>query len=81
MQFQKDITPYISIKSIFRNNAGNGLFFIYPKAYRLFDVDDLIINTTGGILGYLVTPLFQKLLPTRDVRIKFLQKKEEMYRC
>lgn len=31
-----------------------GLYFIYPKPYRLFDVDDLILNTTGGVLGYLL---------------------------
>ena len=32
-----------------------GIFFIYPKAYRLFDVDDLLINTLGGILGFICT--------------------------
>ena len=44
----------------------SGLFGIYPRPYRLFDVDDLIVNTTGGFLGYLVTPLFSKILPTRE---------------
>ena len=43
-----------------------GLYFIYPHAYRLFDVDDLIVNTLGGIFGYLITPIFTKLLPTRE---------------
>ncbi len=42
------------------------LFGIYPRPYRLFDVDDLIVNTTGGLLGYLITPLFSKFLPSRD---------------
>jgi glycopeptide antibiotics resistance protein len=42
------------------------LFGIYPRPYRLFDVDDLIVNTTGGFLGYLVTPLFSRFLPSRD---------------
>lgn len=28
-----------------------GLFFIYPGSYRLFDVDDLFMNTLGGFLG------------------------------
>lgn len=42
-----------------------GLYFIYPKPYRLFDVDDLIINTFGGYLGYLMGGLF-KFLPSRD---------------
>ena len=42
------------------------LFGIYPRPYRLFDVDDLIVNTTGGMLGYLITPLFSKILPSRE---------------
>lgn len=44
----------------------SGLFGIYPRPYRLFDVDDLIVNTTGGLLGFFITPLFSKILPSRD---------------
>jgi glycopeptide antibiotics resistance protein len=40
-----------------------GLFFIYPRAYRIFDIDDLIINTLGAFLGYAVAPLISGLLP------------------
>ena len=40
-----------------------GLFFIYPRAYRIFDIDDLIINTLGAFLGYVVAPLISALLP------------------
>ena len=43
-----------------------GLYFIYPHPYRLFDVDDLMINTLGGITGYFVMGLFIKFLPSRD---------------
>lgn len=43
-----------------------GLYFIYPNAYRLFDVDDIITNTLGGILGYLIVPIFYKILPTKE---------------
>lgn len=43
-----------------------GLYFIYPNAYRLFDVDDLIVNTLGGIFGFLVTPLVTMMLPTKE---------------
>ncbi|MEA5026262.1 MAG: VanZ family protein [Erysipelotrichaceae bacterium] len=42
-----------------------GLYGIYPKAYRIFDVDDLITNTAGGMLGYFITPLFSFFLPER----------------
>ena len=33
-----------------------GLYFLYPRGYRLFDVDDLLNNTLGGIAGYLCAP-------------------------
>lgn len=44
----------------------SGLYFIYPRGYRLFDVDDLLMNTIGGIVGYLICPLICFFLPTRD---------------
>lgn len=43
-----------------------GLYFIYPRSYRLFDVDDLILNTLGGLIGYYIGSLFIKILPNRD---------------
>ena len=44
----------------------SGLYFIYPRAYRLFDVDDLILNTLGGVLGYFILGLFKGILPSRE---------------
>lgn len=44
----------------------SGLYGIYPKAYRIFDIDDLITNTFGGMLGYLITPMFSFFLPKRE---------------
>jgi len=44
-----------------------GLYFIYPYPYRIFDVDDLIMNTLGGALGYFIMRLFLQFLPTRDL--------------
>ena len=43
-----------------------GLYGLYPKAYRLFDVDDLIVNTLGGLIGYIITPIVTIFLPDRD---------------
>lgn len=31
-----------------------GVFGLYPCSYRLFDVDDLLFNTLGGVLGYIL---------------------------
>ena len=41
----------------------SGLYGYYPRSYRLFDVDDLFLNTLGGIIGYWVTPFIEKLFP------------------
>ena len=43
-----------------------GLNFIYPRPYRLFDVDNLMINTLGGILGYFIMNKLKVLLPSRE---------------
>ncbi len=33
-----------------------GLMGVFPCAYRLFDVDDLLWNTTGALIGFAVMP-------------------------
>ncbi|MBP2475613.1 glycopeptide antibiotics resistance protein/uncharacterized RDD family membrane protein YckC [Crossiella equi] len=48
-----------------------GNFGIYPCAYRLFDVDDLMANTAGAALGGLIAPaalIVPKVLPLADSR-------------
>ncbi len=44
----------------------SGLFFIYPKPYRYTEIDDLINNTLGAMIGFWIAPLIGKLLPSRD---------------
>ena len=41
----------------------SGLYGIYPRPYRLFDVDDLLINSIGGLIGHAIAPIFMILLP------------------
>ena len=43
-----------------------GLYFIYPGSYRLFDVDDLMVNTLGSMVGYLLGGLASRFLPSRE---------------
>ncbi len=43
-----------------------GLYGIYNAPYRLFDVDDLILNTFGGFIGYVIAPIFTYFLPKVD---------------
>lgn len=41
----------------------SGLYFVYPRGYRLFDVDDLFLNTLGGLLGYYISSPMVSFFP------------------
>lgn len=41
----------------------SGLFFIYPRPYRIFDIDDLMTNTLGALLGWYLVPWLSRFLP------------------
>lgn len=49
---------------------GTGVFGFFKCLYRLFDVDDLMLNTSGAVLGFLVT------LPLRKETEKFLRQEK-----
>jgi glycopeptide antibiotics resistance protein/uncharacterized RDD family membrane protein YckC len=40
-----------------------GLWFVYPCPYRLFSVDDLLLNTAGVVAGWLLAGPLGRLLP------------------
>lgn len=44
----------------------SGLYGIYPRGYRLFDVDDLFLNTIGGLLGVPFALSCLHFLPSRE---------------
>ena len=44
----------------------SGLYFIYSGSYRLFDVDDLIVNTCGSMLGFVLARIAMRFLPSRE---------------
>lgn len=56
----------ILLCSFFELTQLSGLYGIYPRPYRLFDVDDFIQNTTGAMIGFWITPLISFFLPSRD---------------
>lgn len=53
------------------------LYGYYPKPYRYTEVDDLINNTLGAVIGYAIQPLICKILPTRDEIDRISYKKGE----
>jgi glycopeptide antibiotics resistance protein len=51
-----------------------GIWGLYPCAYRVADVDDLLANTSGALIGALVAPLVLWWMPrTRDLRARRLE--------
>lgn len=44
----------------------SGLFFIYSGPYRLCDIDDIIQNILGGIIGYYIGGIASLILPKRE---------------
>lgn len=56
----------LSLSVFFEVTQFTGLWFMYPRAYRLADVDDLISNTLGGMAGYWLAPLFMRVLPPKE---------------
>lgn len=64
--FKKTLLFSLLLALFFELTQLSGLYGIYPRSYRLFDVDDLMINTIGGVLGYALMQPFMKVLPSRD---------------
>lgn len=63
---KKTVILSLLLSAFFEFTQYTGVYFMYPGSYRLCDIDDLIQNTTGGMLGYAVAGLAMKLLPSRD---------------
>lgn len=62
----KTILASFALSLFFELTQLSGLYFIYPRPYRLFDVNDLLHNTLGGTFGFACAPLFTFFLPTRS---------------
>lgn len=58
-----------------------GIYGIYNCAYRIFDVDDLILNTSGAVLGFFLAPAFLAMFPSKEsinARAKMLIERDEV---
>lgn len=42
-----------------------GIYGFYNAPYRIFDVDDLILNSVGALLGFVLGPILLTLFPSR----------------
>lgn len=64
LSFGKVLLAGFLISLLYEVTQLTGLFFIYPRPYRIFDVDDLIINTLGAFVGYSIVPMLSHILPS-----------------
>ena len=53
---------------LIETTQGTGVWGLYACPYRLFDVDDLLTNTTGALIGSFVSAIFISRAP-RQVRL------------
>ena len=64
--FFKTLVLSFLLSLFFELTQLTGLYSLYSRPYRLCDINDLINNTTGGVIGFLIAPLFGLILPDRD---------------
>lgn len=66
------VSPRVGATVLFATTLGfellqlTGLCGLYPCPYRLFDVDDLMLNTAGGLIGYLAASTVAPILPSLE---------------
>lgn len=79
MSFKKVVLIGFGFSLFIELTQLSGLYFIYPRPYRFFDVDDLMINTFGTIIGYVIAPLFKFMFPSlKEDLIKRYEKNKEI---
>lgn len=64
-----------SISLFFELTQKTAIFGLFACPYRIFDVDDLMTNTLGAGLGFLLARIFLLLIPSREQ----LQEQEQLY--
>lgn len=62
--FWKTLLFSFLLSLFFEISQLTGLFHIYAHNYRTFEMDDLIANTLGGLVGWIVIWPFIRLLPS-----------------
>lgn len=67
----------LGVSALIETTQLTGIWTLYPCAYRVADVDDLITNTAGALLGAVAAPLLGRRRPAiappeeRPTRISF----------
>lgn len=57
----------LAVSALIETTQLTGNWFLYPCSYRVFDVDDLLANTTGALIGGIIAPLLALVPGQRQV--------------
>ena len=74
--FIKTLLAGFSLSLFFEITQLTGLYGVYPRPYRIFNVDDLMVNSLGAALGYVVAPIFKGWTPEVEKDRAFENAKE-----
>lgn len=66
MRFLPAVLVGFGVSLFFELTQLTGVWFVYPCPYRLFSVDDLILNTAGAVAGWLLAGPLGRFLPELD---------------
>ncbi|TVT11363.1 VanZ family protein [Amycolatopsis bartoniae] len=66
MRFLPAVLIGFGVSLFFELTQLTGLWFVYPCPYRLFSVDDMILNTAGAAAGWLLAGPLMRILPELD---------------
>ena len=64
--FKESLVISLSVSLFFELTQLSALYGFYNAPYRIFDVDDLFLNTLGGCLGYFIAPVLTFFLPAPE---------------
>lgn len=65
-QWKRALGLGFAVSLFFEVTQITGVYGIYNCPYRLFDVDDLILNSMGSLAGFLIAPTILSLFPSKQ---------------
>jgi len=74
--FFKTLLAGFLLSLFFEVTQLTGLYGFYPRPYRIFNVDDLFVNTIGAVMGFLMAPIFKGWTPEAETEDSFEKLKE-----
>lgn len=64
--WKKCLAASFGLSLFFEITQVTGIYGFYDYPYRLFDVDDLLMNTLGGMIGFVLADWMKNHLPRMD---------------